>query len=62
MKIRPATRAHVYLVGKALDYLRDARRNLVTAKCPKAAAKVRVALKSAEGAMRHVLHRRQRSC
>lgn len=59
--IRSATRAHVYLVGQAIDMLRTAAEYLTTARCPKAAAKVRRAISSAEGARRHVAHRYQRT-
>lgn len=44
-------------ISVALGHLRLARDLLVTAKAPKAAEKVRRALQSAEGALRHVNHR-----
>ena len=48
------------LVGNAVAHLRLARYALVEAGVPKAAAKVRRALKSAEGAHRNAILRRYR--
>lgn len=45
------------LVGDALVYLRRARNDLRAAGCPKAAAAVRRAVKSTEGALRHAQRR-----
>lgn len=48
-------------MNRALAALRAARRDLVSAGAPRAAARVRAALKSAEGAKRHLQHRLARS-
>lgn len=55
--LRPATANDVAEVRYAVSLLREARDLLVSADCPQAARKVRRALKSAEGAERHVLRR-----
>ena len=56
--LKPATSDDVENVGIAVAMLLQARDLLRRAGCPAAAAKVRRALKSAEGAARHVKHRR----
>jgi len=48
-------------VNRAIEYLKIARDALADADAPKAADKVRRALKSAEGAYRHVRHRYHRT-
>lgn len=59
--IRPATRDDLDALQAALDHLRHARNALRAAGCPQALAKVRHALKSAEGAERHMHHRLRRT-
>lgn len=59
--IKPATWDQAANVEMALADLRSARARLKAADCPQAARKVRSALKSADGALRHVRHRLQRS-
>jgi len=48
-------------VREAIDQLRSARHLLAQSGAPRAAAAVRKALRSAEGAARHVDHRIRRS-
>ena len=55
--LKPATAVDVRDVDRAIDYLRLARDLLKQAGADKAADKVRVALKSAEGASRHIQRR-----
>ncbi len=57
MKLAPATTLDLELVERALQQLRSARDCLVGAGALKSAAKVRTALKSAEGAACHVYRR-----
>jgi hypothetical protein len=57
MKLRPSTIEQVRAVHDALDYLRKARDQLTFAEAPQAAGKVRDALKSTEGALRHIQRR-----
>lgn len=59
-RLQPATIRDVHRVRLACERLRDARDALAQAGAVRAAAKVRRALKSAEGALRHV-ERRQRT-
>lgn len=59
--IRPATKTTAYDVEMAVAALRDARDILKNAGAPRAAAAVRKALKSAEGAYRHACHRMYRA-
>lgn len=56
-KIKPATIEDRASVDLAVMLLKDARNSLRAAGALIAAAKVRRALKSAEGAQRHVRHR-----
>lgn len=56
-KMRPATHGQAMLMDEAISLLRIAVNKLRCADCPKALAKTRSALKSAEGAQRH-MHRR----
>ncbi len=58
--IRPATPADFTKVDVALGYLHAARKLLKEADCPQALDKVRLAIKSAEGARRHVSTRLNR--
>ena len=60
-KFREATAHDVQIVDRAIAALRDARTDLADAGCEKAANAVRIALKSAEGAGRHVRNRRERT-
>lgn len=59
--IKPATAADVEAVGIACAMLREARNLLTRAGASRSADRVRRALKSAEGAGRHVAHRRRRT-
>jgi len=59
--ITPATPGQALLVDEALDLLRDARDKLLEAQAPRSAVYVRRAIKSAEGAKRHVGHRCRRA-
>lgn len=54
--VEPALK-DVWRVKRAIKLLRAARDELKDAQCPRATDKVRRALKSAEGAERHVRHR-----
>ena len=56
-KLKPATRYNVYDVGDALRCLMQARYYLQKADCPKALARVRAAISSTQGALRHVQRR-----
>lgn len=60
-KIKPATADDVQCVAYALDHLQKARDLLRKAGALRSAQKTRRALKSAEGAYRHVKHRAMRS-
>lgn len=57
MKIKPANELHAHCLQNAIDALIIARAQLHVAQCPKALDAVRRALKSAEGAQRHMLRR-----
>ncbi|MAC57625.1 MAG: hypothetical protein CMH85_04985 [Novosphingobium sp.] len=59
--IRAARLADRDAVREAIDQLRSARHLLAQSGAPRAAAAVRKALRSAEGAARHVDHRIRRS-
>ncbi|SKA40570.1 hypothetical protein SAMN02745126_06380 [Enhydrobacter aerosaccus] len=59
--IRSAPVEGAKLIAQAIDDLRRARAVLVQTASPKAAAAVRRALRSAEGARRHMDHRVARS-
>lgn len=61
MKIRTANYRQTQQVEMAISHLRRARDLLIEADSPQAAKKVRSALKSAEGAKRHVDHRFHRA-
>lgn len=56
-QIKPASHADVRMVKRALEDLRRARNALTHTGCRSAAAKVRKAMKSCEGAVRHVERR-----
>lgn len=58
-EFRPVSREHC--IERALELLRRARNLLTMAKAPKAADKVRRAMKSAEGAIRHAHHDQYRA-
>ncbi len=60
-KMRTATPATIVDVETACHHLRAARACLAQANAPRASEKVRHALKSAEGALRHAHHRLARS-
>ncbi len=60
-RIKPATPLQVTCVGEAIQRLRTARNLLKHANCPRALERVRSALASAYGALRHVEHRRRRT-
>lgn len=49
-----------WAIKHATQFLKQARNLFVAAKCPKAAAKVRLALSSALGAQRAAAHRKYR--
>ncbi len=55
--IRPATAIGLAQVGNALARLHQARRLLRDADCPRAVEAVSIAMKSVEGAQRHMRHR-----
>jgi hypothetical protein len=59
--IRTASLRQQIALTIALGYLRNARDQLATADCPNTLAKVRAAIKSAEGAERHMQHRLSRA-
>lgn len=60
-QIEPATNEQATSIDRALADLRRARDLLAFAKATKAADKVRRAIKSADGARRHVSHRLART-
>lgn len=55
--LAPATANDVHNVAAALSDLRAARQRLSAAGCPSALASVQAAIKSTEGALRHVQRR-----
>jgi hypothetical protein len=57
MKLKPATQGQADTLQRALHRLHDARIFLKIAGCPAALAAVRRAIKSAEGAERHMQRR-----
>lgn len=59
--IKPADQRHADAIAKAVAALRRARDHLAEAGAPRARAAAARALKSAEGAARHVRHRIARS-
>ena len=56
-QIRPATREQEAGVAVAIEALKNARNCLRVSDCPQALAKTRAALRSAEGAQRHMQRR-----
>lgn len=61
MKIRPASEYQVRAAHRAEKALQEALVCAKVAGCPKLVPKIRKALKSAGGAVRHVHHRRNRT-
>jgi hypothetical protein len=61
MKMKPATPMHVGNVKQAIECLRSARDLLKVANCPHTVKRIRLALTSAGGALRHVEHRERRT-
>lgn len=59
--IKPATLRQVFALAHAIELLRTARGLAEEARSPRATAAIRRALKSVEGAQRHVRHRRRRT-
>jgi len=59
--MRPATNDQAVHLANALELLRKARGWLTAADCPKAMGALQAAIKSAEGAQRHMRHRRRRT-
>jgi len=59
--IRPATDDQAIHLANAIKLLRKARGWLTAADCPKAMEALQAAIKSAEGAQRHMRHRRRRT-
>ena len=57
--MKPATEDQLQRLAQALRMLRTARNYFALADCPATLAKVRSAIKSAEGAERHMARRRQ---
>lgn len=55
--LKPANAANAARLLHALDSLRVAREALKAAGCPRTLARVRAAIRSAEGAERHMLRR-----
>ena len=60
-QIRSATREQEAGVAVAIEALKNARNCLRVSDCPQALAKTRAALRSAEGAQRHMQQRRYRA-
>lgn len=60
-QLQPATESDVGRVRLALEYLRGARDCLAQAKAPQALARVQAAIKSTDGALRHVQGRALRT-
>lgn len=56
-KLKPADSIDVMFVEEALQRLISAQQLLKNADCPKALARVRAAISSTEGALRHVRRR-----
>lgn len=61
MTIRPITWEQRQALARAWEHLRAARDELRVADCPRTLDKVRRALKSADGAHRHAVHRSMRT-
>lgn len=60
-RIRSATGHHAMQLAGCVSHLRLARDMAVEADCPRTARSIRDALKSAEGALRHMKHRLRRT-
>lgn len=60
-KMKAATPIQVGNVKQAIECLRAARDLLRVADCPRTIARVRLAITSAGGALRHVEHRQHRT-
>lgn len=60
--IKPASPADPARVARAVALLREARDLLAAADCPQSLARVRAAIRSADGARRHVDRRSMRAC
>lgn len=60
-KIRPATLGQLTDVRITVELLKQSRANLKYANCPKTLERVRLALSSAKGALRHIEHRHRRT-
>jgi hypothetical protein len=61
MKIRPANLGTIRALQLAIEHLKNARRQLALANCPKTLRRVRLCLTSAQGAERHMAHRASRT-
>jgi hypothetical protein len=59
--IKPATNDNAICLANAIKALKGAREWMQAADCPKAMEALRDALKSAEGAQRHMRHRLRRT-
>lgn len=59
-KIKPAGDFELLALDACIARLKQARNNATSANCPQTLKAIRRALKSAEGAMRHMTHRLQR--
>lgn len=59
--IKPATRDNAVCLGNAIEAMKKARHWMRAAECPKALEALQEALKSAEGAKRHMQHRLNRT-
>ena len=59
--IRPATDDQAIHPANAIKLLKKARGWMTAADCPRAMEALQAALKSAEGAQRHMRHRRRRT-
>ncbi len=59
--IRPAKIRHQHHLNIAIERLKDARDLAIDSGCPRLAKKIRSALKSADGARRHLEHRMRRT-
>lgn len=61
MKLRPATREQLAAARSAYEHLQCALRDCRTADCPQLAPRIQAALRSADGARRHIERRVMRS-
>lgn len=57
MKLRPATPTDRIALDNAITHLKIARNDAAQSGCPKVANKIKTALKSADGAKRHMERR-----